>query len=135
MAKPRMTRRDAWSNPRPIVAKYRAWCMECQVRNLRVPSLMPILVFYIEMPKSWPKYKKEDMFGRPHQATPDVDNMVKAVLDVSLANDKEVWSVWAAKLWSWVPGIAIGDQQCRTDREETLDLLALPSSESGMHCL
>jgi Holliday junction resolvase RusA-like endonuclease len=44
---------------------------------------------------------------QPHQQTPDVDNLLKALLDAIHKQDCAVWSVWAEKRWSDRGGIVI----------------------------
>lgn len=55
--------------------------------------------FVIPIPKSWPKYKKLEMNGKPHQQTPDIDNLVKAWMDALATNDSFVHTVFAKKVW------------------------------------
>lgn len=62
--------------------------------------------FYFSMPDSWSKKKKEEMNFKPHQSTPDIDNLVKAFQDtvfydpVWTKDDCKVWLISASKYWS-----------------------------------
>jgi len=55
------------------------------------------------MPASWSKKKRALMNETPHQAKPDIDNMLKAVFDSLLTDDSgihtiiEVRKVWGEK--------------------------------------
>jgi len=60
------------------------------------------------MPKSWPKYKKEKMVGRPHQQKPDLDNLLKALVDACYQEDKGIWNYGELKkLWDYKGSIII----------------------------
>ena len=52
------------------------------------------------MPKSWSKKKKAVFLGKAHQQTPDIDNLLKSVLDATFENDCHVWDIRALKLWA-----------------------------------
>lgn len=98
--KPRMTRRDARGDKRPAVARYHAFKDECRLRKVSMPLAGAHVRFYLPMPKSWPKKKRALMSGQPHHQTPDVDNMLKALLDAVHIDDKAVWDVRVTKYWA-----------------------------------
>lgn len=50
------------------------------------------------------------MSGKPHQQKPDIDNLVKSVLDALLIEDKNVYRVLAEKYWAEEGGIEIEEQ-------------------------
>lgn len=110
-AKPRMTRSDKWKE-RPIVAKYRAFCDELRYNwNLAGLDDVPAeisLVFRMPMPPSWGNKKRREMNGQPHQQTPDIDNLCKAVLDALLSNDSHIYSVQMSKYWATNGAIEVG---------------------------
>lgn len=104
--KPRMTQRDRWKQ-RPIVKKYHAFCDELRLL-LPLPMRRPMLdqkihklsiTFYLPMPQSWSKKKKEKMCMKPHQQKPDIDNLLKAWMDALYRNDQVIWSVTMEKRW------------------------------------
>ena len=97
VAKPRMTQRDKWKN-RPSVAKYWAYRDEIRAAGFIPPDTFKI-TFYMPMPKSWSRKKKDYMMAQPHQQRPDRDNLEKAFEDC-FGEDSRFWSVWATKLWS-----------------------------------
>jgi Holliday junction resolvase RusA-like endonuclease len=57
----------------------------------------------IKMPKSWSKKKKAEMWGNPHTSKPDIDNLVKAVLDalngVAFCDDSQIYEITSRKIW------------------------------------
>lgn len=57
------------------------------------------LVFYIPVPHSWKKYKKEEMHMKLHQSKPDWDNLAKAFFDSILIEDKYIADVRVTKKW------------------------------------
>jgi len=99
MGKPRQTQSDKWRQ-RDVVMRYRAFAddMRGQVRGHLEPKLA--LAFYIPMPKSWSEKKRTEMLGRPHQQKPDIDNLIKSVLDVLCTDDSYIHDVHARKFWA-----------------------------------
>ncbi len=96
--KPRQTQSDRWK-VRPCVARYRAFADECRVRGVMIDDSVKVR-FGISMPTSWSKRKRESMDGQPHQQRPDIDNLLKALMDAILPDDAFVWFVWAQKVWA-----------------------------------
>ena len=88
--KPRMTQRDKWEK-RPRVLRYRAFCDECRLRGVTLPTQGASIHFVLPMPKSWSKKKRAEMNGQPHQQKPDVSNLLKALEDAVLVDDSVVW--------------------------------------------
>lgn len=118
--KPRMTRSDKWrTNPnhkdpkrreRPSVTKYRIF--RRQIQNIATGSNYTLpetyhAIFYIPMPKSWSKKKKEEMNGKPHKARKDGDNLIKSVQDCLCKDDAYVWDYRCTKVWSYYGKIEI----------------------------
>jgi len=96
--KPRMTLGDKWKK-RPIVLRYWAFCEEVRINNIQV-NTGDHVTFQIKMPKSWSKKKKESMDMQPHEQTPDVDNLTKALLDAIYKNDSHISDLRITKIWS-----------------------------------
>ncbi len=105
LAKPRMTRADKWKQ-RPEVLRYRAFKDECRLKKVTLAYTFRV-TFYIEMPKSWSAKKRASHNLQPCQQKPDVDNLIKGLMDAVLEDDAHVWYVEAAKLWAVKPGILI----------------------------
>lgn len=57
------------------------------------------LVFYLPVPKSWKKYKKEEMHMKLHQSRPDWDNLAKAFFDSLFSEDMHIADVRVTKRW------------------------------------
>lgn len=77
---PRQSRRDAW-NPSDRVMRYRAFRDECALRRVSVPAAGAAITFVLPMPASWSGKKKAAMLGQPHTQKPDLDNLLKALID------------------------------------------------------
>lgn len=101
---PRMTRRDKWQNPpRSCVARYRAYkdaLAATWPSGILFPKDVVIVQFHISMPKSWSEKKKESMNGQRHESKPDIDNLLKALFDAVLIEDKTISGVFAEKRWA-----------------------------------
>ena len=102
VGKPRMTQRDKWAK-RKCVVNYFAYCDA--LRSYVAENAMELtptldITFYIEMPKSWSKKKREAMYMKPHQSKPDLDNLVKAYCDALYDDDAGVYAIQCAKYWS-----------------------------------
>lgn len=105
VAKPRMTRRDKWAQ-RPCVLRYRQFCDEVRLHGIDLGETVSV-VFWLPMPKSWSKKRKQEMDGKPHQQKPDCDNLVKAICDAVFQDDSHVWQIRAEKRWAYEGGIEL----------------------------
>lgn len=75
-----------------------------------IPGNQLEMRFYIPFPKSWSKKKQALMYFRPHQSAPDIDNLVKGVMDSIFENkggDHTVHEIHATKKWAEKGMIAI----------------------------
>lgn len=102
MAKPRMTKADTWRG-RPVVKKYWEFKDDIQKwanKNEFILGQEICVVFYIPMPKSWSKKKKIELVNTPHKQKPDIDNLLKGLMDALLKEDSHVHTVFARKIWS-----------------------------------
>lgn len=109
MGAPRMTQRDRWKK-RPVVLKYFAFRDECKLQNVRIAKQGSSVIFVLPMPSSWSQKKRTAMMGQPHQQKPDLDNLVKALLDAVYRDggcDGEVSSYSASKIWGDIGQIII----------------------------
>ena len=97
---PRMTVRDRWgTNQRPCVQRYFAFKDKVKELNIQVYEKTKI-TFFMPMPHSWSEKKKGKHYLEPHKKTPDIDNLIKALLDATLKNDSHIWQIEAKKIWS-----------------------------------
>jgi len=102
VAKPRMTQRDRWEQ-RTCVVRYRQYCdklrADCEHHGWTLPDSVA-MTFVIAMPVSWSKKKRREMLGCHHSCKPDIDNLIKGVLDALRPDDDSgVWRVSAVKRW------------------------------------
>jgi Holliday junction resolvase RusA-like endonuclease len=107
VAKPRMTKSDKWKR-RPAVLKYRAFCDELRLKYQQPLPASVRIDFEIAMPDSWAEKKKEKMWLAGHHTTkPDLDNLVKSVLDALCKDDSHIYRIHASKMWARTPSITI----------------------------
>jgi Holliday junction resolvase RusA-like endonuclease len=103
--KPRMTQSDVWKK-RPCVVQYRDFKdkLREECKRIELITLNPVittLTFHIPMPKSWSKKKMLEMYGKPHQQSPDLDNLCKGFWDAILEQDNYIYSIQnLGKYWS-----------------------------------
>ena len=98
IAKCRMTRSDRWRK-RPCVMRY--WKFKDEVKKLGIKvEDHDTIVFHIPMPKSWSTIKREEMDGAPHKQKPDIDNLLKALLDALFDDDSHISAIRVRKHWS-----------------------------------
>lgn len=57
------------------------------------------IVFYLPVPASWRKHKKERMHMMLHNSRPDWDNLAKGFFDGLLAEDNKIADVRVTKKW------------------------------------
>lgn len=93
-----MTQSDRWKE-RPPVVRYRHYCDDVRLYEIRVPEAGAHITFVLPMPKSWSKKKRAEMDGQPHQQKPDIDNLTKALLDALFEDDAHIWDVRTSKRW------------------------------------
>lgn len=108
MGKPRMTQSDKWKK-RPIVMKYRAFenevVLQAKQQGYELTEVLNAK-FVIPYPKSYLKKNGElrKRFahlteGTPHKLKPDVDNLVKAIMDSLSKDDRFVHTINCNKVW------------------------------------
>lgn len=65
------------------------------------------LEFYFAIPKSVSRNKRVKMIAKPHDKKPDLDNLIKAVLDplntVYWEDDRQLTKITAIKMWDETP--------------------------------
>lgn len=105
--KPRMTRADTWKK-RPCVLKYWAYKDELRLlfkeENIKIDGSI-FVDFHIPMPRSWSKKKKALLDGNFHDKRPDIDNLVKGVMDALYEEDSHIHTIYCKKFWSIEPKI------------------------------
>lgn len=106
VAKPRMTQRDKWKD-RPCVLQYRAFKDALRLSNFAWDPETEMIVFYLPMPQSWSKKKKAEYSNQPHKSKPDLDNILKGIMDATMDSDQHVWTIVAEKRWAYKSGVGI----------------------------
>lgn len=106
----RMTYRGKWQEKNK---KYHEYMQEvsdsAREQGFELASSVEIQ-FQIPVRKSWSKKKQKEMIGKPQQVAPDLDNLVKAVLDAlcyKKCNDSFVHTIKARKRWARTGKITI----------------------------
>lgn len=101
-----MTRADKWQK-RPAVVRYHDFADELRLQYTGELPKSVSISFLLPMPSSWSNKKREAMFLAPHQQRPDIDNLVKAVLDALCDDDSYVYRIEASKQWGEFGAIEI----------------------------
>lgn len=75
--------------------------LSAEAKRLRfeLPEQGASIKFFIPMPKSWRKFKRESMHFKLHKSKPDLDNLLKAFQDSILKEDMGIAHYEAAKFW------------------------------------
>jgi len=111
VSKPRQTVSDKW-NKRKCVVAYRSFADElrykCNLAKYEIGESVGV-TFIIPMPKSWTKKRKSEMEGKPHQQTPDIDNLFKAFSDALSKGDSFIYYITAGKFWGKEGAIIINE--------------------------
>ena len=111
LPKIRMVKSDAWKK-RPAVLKYWKYKEELLRQATAVNFTLPDTFeasFIIPMPPTWSKKKMATMDGKPHQQRPDVDNLVKALMDCLKKEDSSVYKILISKYWGKDGKIIVGN--------------------------
>lgn len=96
-SKPRITHQSIWSDSAKKYYKYSNDLKKLYPYDL--PSSL-IISFHMPMAPSWSKKKRAELVGRPCQQRPDIDNLVKAVMDALCDDDSYIYHVDAGKFWT-----------------------------------
>lgn len=136
--KPKQSKRDSWQ-PSTSVLRFRAFRDELRVRRIHRIAREDRMgvVFFVPIPKSWPRRRRLEAHLAPCQQRPDVDNYLKALFDAAWPEeDCRAWDVRATKLWVADPvgGILLYEADPIPDRvatfqiaqEDAFDAAALP---------
>lgn len=102
---PRQVRSDLW-DPRNSVLRYRAFRDEVRLHKVKIRD-GSLIRFLMPMPESWSKAKRAKMLGEPHRQKPDLDNLLKALLDSVFENDQHISRIFIEKEWAESGGIEI----------------------------
>lgn len=104
--KPRMTRQDKWKE-RPVTKRYWSYKEDllacCEEQGLTdIPAHIKRLSFFMQMPKTWSKVKRNEMCGKDHADRPDLDNLLKAFQDCLCKQDQHICRIKdLSKVWEY----------------------------------
>jgi Holliday junction resolvase RusA-like endonuclease len=105
VGKPTMTQKSKFGSKKGISAYYAfrdQVRLQANVFGLRkLPSSLYKLIFYVPMPKSWPKSKREKLRHHGCESKPDLDNLIKAFGDC-FGEDKHIYQITngVGKYWA-----------------------------------
>lgn len=69
-------------------------------KHFTLPFQGASIKFFLPIPRSWPKWKKNFMHGKLHTARPDLSNLLKAFEDSLFVEDKAIAHYGGlAKFW------------------------------------
>ncbi len=68
-------------------------------KKFTFPSIGASIKFYLPVPASWNKWKKEQHHLQYHTSRSDLDNLCKALFDSLMSEDKHIAHFEAAKYW------------------------------------
>lgn len=95
--KPRQTRAQK-KITRPCDARYYFFKDMIRINKVDLPDSGYHVIFVFPMPK-WTEAKRNKMRHTPRQSTPDIDNILKALLDSLFKNDAHIWDGRVSKMW------------------------------------
>ena len=83
--------------------KYNNYKVELRAEAKRVGLELPeqgaFIKFFIPIPKSWRKFKRESMHFKLHKSRGDIDNYIKGFFDGLFTEDKNISHFETAKFW------------------------------------
>jgi len=81
---------------------------QSKINRFDIPEQGLCISFFVPVPKSWKKWKKEAMHFKLHQSTPDLSNFLKAFEDALCVQDKyiahygELSKYWTNTDFGWI---------------------------------
>ena len=72
---------------------------EAKRKGFVFPPVGASITFFVPVPPSWSKKKKKLYHGTFHQSKPDLDNLLKALMDSLMAEDKQIAHIELSKRW------------------------------------
>ncbi len=98
--KPRQTQADRWKK-RPAVMRAREYSDKLRDLGVTINPDGFWIEFVFAVPKSIPKKERARRLSgdRRHEQKPDLDNLIKQVLDSLFKEDSVVWSGGGEKVW------------------------------------
>lgn len=72
---------------------------EAEKQRFLFPEEGAWIKFYLPMPKSWSKKRRNEKCFTQHKSQPDTDNLIKAISDSLFSNDSRLSDYRATKFW------------------------------------
>lgn len=93
---PRLNRGSRW-NPQKSAAleRYHAYRDHLRALGVQIPERARI-IFALPLPKA----RQGRAPGHPHRQRPDLDNLIKGLLDAVFRDDAHVHEIQASKVWA-----------------------------------
>jgi len=110
-----MTRADSWRK-RPVILRYHEFKDVIRETGASLDESGMLVEFQLPMPPSWSARKRAELNGKPHQQKPDLDNLLKALMDALLPDDSIVWDIHARKVWGTIGTITLNRSEAWTIR-------------------
>jgi Holliday junction resolvase RusA-like endonuclease len=97
----RRTKADAWKK-RKCVIEYYAYkdLLRNSIEGKYIANEVLKVVFLLQVPQSLSNKKKNELYYTPHKKKPDIDNLVKALLDTFHKQDNIVHTIYAHKIYA-----------------------------------
>ena len=101
---PRLNRKSRFNPSKTaLIERYHAYRDLIRVLHVEIPDSC-FIRFEMPVPK-----RRHDRIGRQHTQRPDLDNLLKGLLDSVFAEDAHVHRVLAEKVWALRGAIIIGE--------------------------
>lgn len=85
------------------IERYNEYKINLSAEAKRMRFTFPVqgasIKFFIPMPKTWRKFKRDTMHMVLHQSKPDIDNLTKALFDSLFEEDKTIAHYEVYKFW------------------------------------
>lgn len=95
------------------------------------------MTFHMPMPKKWPQKRKEEQLGKPMTSKPDVDNLMKWILDVlsgiAYKDDRFVTSGCFQKVWGYEGKVEVSIYEDKVSLIDEISILG--NSAVKMHLI
>ncbi len=110
LARPRFSYGHVYNKQRDELDAF-GWALRACGAQLMEDAICMELMFEMPIAKNYPMKKRADLVGKPHAQRPDLDNLIKFVLDASLGilyrDDSIVSAIMACKIYALEPGTTI----------------------------
>lgn len=104
----RRTKADIWKKRKSVIEYYRYKDeINQMIQERYIPSETLKVVFLLKPADSLSFIKKKKLYYTPHNKKPDLDNLVKALLDAFHRQDNIVHTIYAHKIYAPINAICL----------------------------